>query len=195
MSKKYNFPSIFEFSDYRIYQKKAYEQGKSVDSHFSHRYIAAKVGFKSPSHFSQIIAEKFHISQVHFSGFCELLALKKRERDYFQSMVFFGQSKSHSEQRKYFNQMMSFKEATVSHVSCSQYEFYKKWYFGAIRELLQIIDFDGNDFEKLAKLLVPKVSVSQAKKAFEVLIELRLIKKEGEFYKSENNAIIIRLAQ
>ncbi|MBF0430602.1 MAG: DUF4423 domain-containing protein, partial [Fibrobacteria bacterium] len=62
------------------------------------------------------------------------------------------------------------------------YEFYQKWYYTAVREALNYYPFKG-DYAELAKLLIPQITESEAKKAIALLKRLKFIKKnkQGRF--------------
>jgi uncharacterized protein (TIGR02147 family) len=56
-----------------------------------------------------------------------------------------------------------------------QYEYYQKWYYSAIRAVIQFFRFDG-DYEALAKSLTPTISSEEAKLGVELLEKLELIR-------------------
>ena len=69
-----------------------------------------------------------------------------------------------------------------------QYEFYSKWYYSTIRELVCIIKFD-EDYEKLAKMVKPQISARQTRQSVEVLLRLGMIRKTSTGYE-QTEAII-----
>ena len=60
-----------------------------------------------------------------------------------------------------------------------QFEFYSKWYYSAIRELLFFFDFKG-DFSVLGKKLEPPIKSAMAKEAIQLLEFLGFIKKDAQ---------------
>jgi uncharacterized protein (TIGR02147 family) len=87
------------------------------------------------------------------------------------------------EKNLYFERMMVNREAKARLVTASNYEYYAKWYYSAIRALLSFYKFDGVSFESLARKLAPPIKPDQAQKAFEVLLRLGMIGKNDEgFY-------------
>ena len=171
--------NIFEYSDYRQYLKDHYELQKSFDPQFTYRYIAERVGFKSAGHFTQILKGLINISSSMAASFIDFLKLNKREADYFELLVRFDQAKTHTEKRRYFEQMTKFKELKIATLDPSQYEYYDKWYYVAVREVLSCCPFKG-DFAALAKKVKPSISPSEAKKAIVLLERLGLIKKDSD---------------
>ena len=73
--------------------------------------------------------------------------------------------------------MMSFKEAKIKIVDAEQYEYYDKWYYTAVREVLNFYPFRDN-YPELAKLLTPPITPTEAKQAIKLLERLQLIKRD-----------------
>ena len=169
--------SVFEYTDYRLFLKDFYTEKRAANKAFSHRFIAERVGFKSGGHFSQILSGTANISITFIEKFAEFLKLNKREAAYFQHMVLFNQAKNHEDKRRYFEKMMSFKEAKIKIVDAEQYEYYDKWYYTAVREVLNFYPFRDN-YPELAKLLTPPITPTEAKQAIQLLERLKLIKRD-----------------
>jgi uncharacterized protein (TIGR02147 family) len=181
--------SIFEYTDYRKFLSDFYKEKKSFDKKFSHRYIATHVGFKSGGHFSQILSGRVNISISFIERLSEFCKLNKREAPFFQNMVLFNQANGHENKKRYFEKMMSFKEAAVSIVNEQHYEFYDKWYYTAVRELLSFYPFSGN-YEQLGRMLMPPISAHEAKQAITLLERLGLIGTDSSGTYSITDALI-----
>ncbi len=89
-------------------------------------------------------------------------------------MVLFNQSTTHAEKKRYFEEMLSYRESKIAITDKTQYEYYDKWYHAAIRAILEFHDFDG-DCAQLAKMMTPAISASEAKRSIELLRRLSLI--------------------
>ncbi len=165
---------IFLYSNYRLFLKDFYEQKKKSNHNFSYRYIAQKVGFKSAGHFTQIIKGQANISSHLVTRFCSFIKLKKREIEYFELLVNFDQAKTQEEKGHYFERMVNFKEVSAKILSPDQYEFYQKWYYSVVRDVLSIYEFKG-DYRGLANLIEPSISTAEAEKAIKLLLRLNLI--------------------
>jgi uncharacterized protein (TIGR02147 family) len=168
---------IFQYTDYRKFLHDFYEAEKKRNPHYSHRYIAQKVGFTSSGFFSKILQDKTNISNDLALQFADFLKLKKNEAEYFGLLVFFNQAKSHADKKRWFEKIVAFSKSKVIIVQVSQYEFFQKWYYVAIRELLAFYKFSG-DFQQLGRMIDPPISEAQAKKAVLLLEKLDLIKKD-----------------
>ena len=181
--------NIFEYSNYREYLKDYYELHKSLDPQFTYRYIAERVGFKSAGHFTQILKGLINISSSMTASFIDFLKLNKKEADYFELLVRFDQAKTHAEKRRCFEQMTKFKELKTAVLDPSQYEYYDKWYYVAVREVLSYYPFKG-DYAALAKKVRPSISPKEAQKAIALLERLGLVRKDADgIYKKTSAAV------
>jgi uncharacterized protein (TIGR02147 family) len=64
-------------------------------------------------------------------------------------------------------------------VDAEKYEYFSKWYYVAIRELLAYHRFEG-DYKTLAEKLNPPISEAKAIKAVDLLLRLGLIRKNND---------------
>jgi len=169
--------SIFEYTDYRQYLSAYYREKKAENSNFSHRYIAMKVGLKSSGHFAQILTGRVNISTGLISSFSEFLKLKKKESEYFEQMVLFSHAKTHNARKRYLERMLKLRGKKPALLDAAQYEFFSKWYYTAVREVIGMIDFSG-DYQELTKLVQPRIKLTEARESIALLEKLRLIQKD-----------------
>ncbi len=177
---------IFQYTDYRKFLSDFYEAEKKRNPHFSHRYVAQKVGFNSSGFFSKILQNKTNISNDVALRFADFLKLKKNESEYFGLLVFFNQARTHADKKRWFEKIVAFSKSKVRIVEMSRYEFFDKWYYVAVREILAFYKFNG-DYAQLAKMIDPPLTAAQAKKAILLLEKLNLIKKgeDGYYYQTD----------
>jgi uncharacterized protein (TIGR02147 family) len=172
--------SIFDYLEYREYLKDHYESNKLRNSFFSYRYIAAKTGLDS-SFYVKVLQKQLHISAKALPVVINFLNLNKKESDYFTLLVKFNRAKNQDEMKLYFEKLIEFREPRTRALDAEKYEYYSKWYYIAIRELLNYYQFDG-DFKSLAAKLNPPISEAKARRALELLVKLRLVKKRDDGY-------------
>jgi len=172
--------SIFDYLEYREYLKDHYESNKQRNSFFSYRYIAAKTGIDS-SFYVKVLQKQLHISAKALPALISFLNLNKKESDYFTLLVKFNRAKNRDEMKLYFEKLIEFREPRTRTLDAEKYEYYSKWYYVAIRELLNYCPFDG-DFKSLAAKLNPPISEAKARKAIELLVKLCLVKKRDDGY-------------
>jgi uncharacterized protein (TIGR02147 family) len=169
--------SVFGYEDYRLFLKDRYASARKQDPKFSHRYISAKLGFSSSSWFSDLINGRMKLIPSHLRKLAALFHLNEREVDYFGLLVEYNQSGSLEERNRCFRKMLAFKEMKANLVGREKFEFYGKWYYTAVRELLFFHEF-RDDYATLAKRLRPTITSSQAKEAIQLLLKLDFIFKD-----------------
>ncbi len=86
--------------------------------------------------------------------------------------------------------MLSFKEAKIVTLDATQYEFYEKWYYTVIREILAFFPVK-DDFSELASRIIPSITESEARKAVETLEHLGLISKDADGFYRQSNPLIM----
>lgn len=180
---------IYKYTDYRKYLRDYYEAKRASQKEFTHRHISQVMGFKSTGTFTQILQGKTNISPQTLAHFVEFLGLKKDEAAYFELMVLFNQSKSHTEKKRHFEKILAFPKSNLKQVDATQYAFYEKWYYSVIREVLAFHPFK-DDYRELARLLEPPIATSEAQKAIRLLEELKLIRKNDQGLYEKSDPII-----
>ena len=108
-----------------------------------------------------------------------IFGLKDLEIEYFETLVNLNQASSLEERSHQLRRLLSFREGKVDVIGKEKFEYYSKWYYAAIRELLFFYDFRG-DYQSLAKKLDPAILPVQAKKAIRILEKLEFIKKNAQ---------------
>jgi uncharacterized protein (TIGR02147 family) len=180
--------NIFDYFDYRKFLRDIYEELHQKNPNFSYRFIQDKTGI-DPGFLVKVFNGQKNIPEDSIPRFSKLLKLNKRQSEYFTNLVFFGRAKSDIQIKTYFEKLLSFKEPGCFRVEAGAYEFYTRWYYTAIRELIGVYPFRGN-YEELAGLLVPPIKASEAKKAVALLERLGFIKKnEDDRYVQTNRFI------
>ncbi len=170
---------IYSYLDYRKLLKDLYKEFKERNPNFTYRYIARRVGFKSPGFFSNILNGKRNISQKTSIGLSEVFKLKKKEADYFEILVQYNQAGSFRSKKYYFEKLLEIKKTKVHELAKDQYKYFDEWYNVAIRELMNFYDFKG-DFLKLGNKLKPEITPVQARNSVDLLKKLGLIKENDE---------------
>jgi uncharacterized protein (TIGR02147 family) len=178
---------VFEYLDYRRYLADFYESQKGANYFFSYRYIAQKLGIDH-SLIVKIFAGKRHLAAKHIAAFARFCRLSGNDADYFDALVRFTKAKSDKEGKIYLERMLALKECSSYCLEAYQYEYYQKWYYSAVRAILDCMEFSG-DYDALAVKLNPPITVRQAQEAIKLLTDLRLIQvnKMGIFKPTEQH--------
>jgi uncharacterized protein (TIGR02147 family) len=167
---------VFEYMDYRLYLKDFLAEKQAANAKFSQRLACLKIGLKSPGHLSQILGGRTNISLNLAERLMEFFRFKAKETDYFRLLVLFCQAKSHVEKAAAYEKLIKLKQPKIKLLLKEQFEFYDKWYYTAIREVLSIHRFRG-DYRALAKAVLPNITPLEAEKAILLLEKLGLIVK------------------
>jgi uncharacterized protein (TIGR02147 family) len=170
-------PNPFDYLDYRRLLHDYYTYRKQQNANFSHRYIAGKLG-RNPAYFLKICQGKRNLSSQTALAICELFGFSKRETEYFESLVGFNQSDTLAEKSHFYEKIAARRIPKLNVLDKDKYGLYEKWYYVAIREILDYHPFRG-DYKALGNMLVPPVKAADAKKAIEVLTALGLIVRTG----------------
>ncbi len=174
-------PNIFDYYDYHKYLMDYYKEKKALQSFFSYRYMSQRLGI-DPGYLVKVFQGKKNITLESVQKFVDLLKLSKKEARYFELLTLFCKAKTHDEMTSYFEKLLPFTNKSPVKMEEKNYEFYKKWYYSAIREILAFHKFKDN-YEELAATVQPQIKASEAKKAIDLLEKLQLIRKnEDGFY-------------
>jgi uncharacterized protein (TIGR02147 family) len=170
-------PDIFSYTDYRKFLKDYYEEQKAKDAKFSHRYFTMKVGFSSSGYFSDVLSGKKNLSGAFMLKFAKALKMGKEEEEYFLNLVCFNQAKTLEEKNRYYEKMMSAGKVKFDVLEMDKYEYFSKWHYAAVRELLHFLDCK-DDYKALGRSLDPSIPAKDARKSVELLESLGLIHRD-----------------
>jgi uncharacterized protein (TIGR02147 family) len=169
---------IFSYTDYRHFIKDHCEDLRKEKPFFSYRYIAQKAELKSTGFISWVVSGKRSLSLNLAHKICTIFKLGKRETDYFLLLVNHNQSSSGTEQQHYLDRMLAFRSTRTDIVNRDQDQYYSKWYYSAIRELVSISRI--TDEQDIAANLRPSITRSEAKDALALLCRLDIIRKKSD---------------
>jgi uncharacterized protein (TIGR02147 family) len=175
-------PDIFSFTDYREFFKTWYAERKNRRPKVTLQSIAEAVGFNSPAHIAMILKNKAKLSGDRALRLAEAMSLNKKESRYFILIVNYNQTKSLHDKNRFLRKMVRFNRTGTVLLNPDQYEYYQKWYYAAIHDILSFYPFKG-DLGELATMVEPSISRREAAKALALLERLRfIIKKEDGAY-------------
>lgn len=171
--------NIFDFEDYRALISAFYEaKNAKMKGNYSYRAFAKEAGFSSPNYISLIVQGKKNISEEGIHRLSEAMALSKRERFFFETLVYFNQSKTSLKRDHYLRRLIGFKEFAVGRkLLKDQYEYFSVWYNVALRELVSLPTF-RYDTEWMARMLFPPITAKEAKEAFDRLYALGFVQRD-----------------
>jgi uncharacterized protein (TIGR02147 family) len=84
--------NIYKYENYRDFLKDFFVEQKRIKRHFSHRYLADKAGFSSPSFFHNVINGKRNLSVESIEKLSRVLDFKGKEGKFFTFLVLCNQA-------------------------------------------------------------------------------------------------------
>ncbi len=174
---------IFDYLDYRKYLADALAERKEHNFHFSYRFIAQHLNLSSPGFFNWVISGKRKLPETLIPKLAILFKLDDKECAYLTMLVKYNHCIDIAEREELFEKLSGFVKKQKKHMlQPGQYRLFSKWYYLAIRELLRVTRF-SDDYHLLAISLYPKIKISEAREAIEVLEKIGLISRDEEgFY-------------
>lgn len=181
-------PDIFAYLDYRAFLRDWFAETKAANPAFSYRLAARKIGCH-PGFLIRVMKGDKNISSEMAFRFSALLKLNRRALEYFDLLAQTARAGSPAEKKFLGERIAAYRGTKMKTLEADRYEFFTKWYYSAIRELLEFHAFRSN-FTELARTLVPPIKPSEARKAIEVLERLKLICKEPSGNYVRTDAVI-----
>lgn len=171
-------PNIFDYLDYRAFLRDLFNFKKYNNRLFSYRVFSGKAGFSSPNFLKLVIDGKRNLSNESIGKIAKGFGLKKQEREFFENLVFMNQASTNDEKNHYYKKMMSVNGYLKSHrINKSNYKYFSKWYYPAIREIAVFGDRNWTP-EQISKILNPGIPAKEVEKALDILLELGLLRKD-----------------
>ncbi len=168
-------PSVFEYSDYRVFLKDTYGFLKSRHSQFSFRYFSGRAGFTSPNFLKLVMEGKRNLSDDSISRFTGALKMTKAEGDFFSHLVHFNQARTPSQRAESADLMLRSKEFLKMYpLQQAEFAYYANWFYIPVRELVGMPDFK-EDAPWIARRLRPRITTAQAAQALQDLELLGLL--------------------
>ena len=168
--------SVFSYIDYREFLSDRISALKEGRRGFTYRNIAELLGLKSAGHITQILKGRASITDSLLPKVLKVFEINSRERDYFTLLVRYAQAPSMNEKRELLKKISSSSDKKSIKINREQYKFYQKWYYAAIRDILDIVPFKG-DFKELAQMVEPAISTQEARETISTLEKLEIIQK------------------
>src|SRR6185295_4904688 len=169
-------PQILQYLDFRDFLRDYYQHRKSVDGDFSQRVFAreARLPPSTSSLLPAVIKGRRNLSQNLRIRFGKALRLNERDYRYFDLLVQFNQAKGMVEKNFFFAQLAKFRSSRAKTLGETQFKFFTKWYFSAVRNYFGI-DQKQRHPAAIAAKIFPPITPTQAEEAIALLLDLDLI--------------------
>ncbi|MEO6094976.1 MAG: TIGR02147 family protein [Fibrobacteria bacterium] len=172
-------PDLFTYHDYRRFLRDYYTDRKARDPKFSHRFLARKLGYGSSGAFADILSGRKNLTSSSALRLARGISLGKSEEEFFLHLVAFNQAGSLEEKNLHYAKILSMARMKLDIISPQKHEYYGKWYYAAVRELL-FFHSCKDDYKALGRKLNPPIPAKDAKRAVELLERLGMIARNGE---------------
>lgn len=168
-------PSIFAYLDYRAYLRDYHAFRKRGVPSFSLRLLSRKIGFSSPSFLKLVMDGRKNLSQASVRRIAEALMFSARQTEYFAVLVRLSQARTLEEKGRLLDRLDAFRTRNAPRaLEPSQYDYLKRWYHMAIRELALMPGFRETPEWIASQLLFP-VQPRGASASLGLLLELGLL--------------------
>jgi uncharacterized protein (TIGR02147 family) len=171
--------SFFEYLDYRELLKNLFEERKLQDSWFSYRWLSKRIDVASTGFLSLVLCGKRNISSDVAQKICSALKFTKKEASYFVTLVRYNHATNAEGKERAYEDLLASRPASAKSLRSDQHEFYNRWYYSAIRELVSITKVTDNH-KRLAECLIPKITINEVRDALILLERLNLIYKNND---------------
>jgi uncharacterized protein (TIGR02147 family) len=170
---------VFGYLDYRAFLRDAYSDLKVRQKGFSYRWFSRRAGFASPNFLKLVADGKRNLTPETTQRFADALGLSSKEGDFFRDLVGFCQAASAAEKNRYFERIGTYhKHRAVRVLDRNEFEYFSRWYYVAVRELVACRGF-REDPEWIARRLVPPITAAQASHAIELLLQLGFVERNA----------------
>ena len=170
-------PSIFSFIDYREFMRAWITHRRSVQPDYSYAVFAEESGL-SRGTLPNVLSKARSPRPETLDAFATAMSLSPSERNYLGKLVEIDAADSVTRRWELLAELFSrraYGQSERIEDRPSAFErFTSRWYYGAIRELAQHPDFRP-DPEWIAKVLIPSISVEDAREALDTLADLDML--------------------
>lgn len=171
-------PSVFEYSDYRLYLKDVYAAMKARSPRYSFRYFAGRAGFTSPNFLKLVMEGQRNLSDDSIPRLAHAFKLSRQEAEFFGHMVHFNQAKTPILRSESAEKMLRAREFLKMYpLQQAEFAYYANWYYIPVRELVGMPGFQ-EDSEWIAKRLRPRIAPAQVERALKDLELLGLLVRD-----------------
>lgn len=184
-------PVVYDYCDVKTYLREYRTFRKSVDDGFTNTYICYVLGQKnSKGYFNNVINGRIRIGPTIIDRFITLLGLDHQEELHFRNLVNYSQARTPEERTVFFKQLMRSSRMQAKELSLELADYYGEWYHSVVRTLLEMIDFDGENYCAIQERMCIPISLPRLKKSITLLSNLDLIVKDEQgFYRPADRTI------
>jgi uncharacterized protein (TIGR02147 family) len=181
--------NIYAYQDFRLFLKDYLHEMKAKKPAISQRFLLARLGVTSSGFLANILSGKRNIPHQYVSKISDAIGLGRKAGRYFETLVLFTQARKQSDKARLFQELMSQKPADLKLLEGRELRLFSTWYYVALRELVFFFPM-RDQYETLAKKLIPSIRQSEAKAAIEELLEMGLLERDRRGFLRQKQAAL-----
>lgn len=172
-----NRPILYNYFNYRDYLVDIFNYLKKNIPSFSHRKFLADAEISGSAYLLRVLKGDRKLSIKYTPNFSKALKHDTVEKKFFQLMVKFENEKNIDKKDLHLKAMLKIRADKTTHtIQDKKLRYLDKWYYPVIRDLVGLIDFK-EDYNLLAKHMIPRINADQARGAVKFLLNNGFIKK------------------
>lgn len=178
--------SIYNYTNYRHFLRDLLEFTREKDPEFSFRKFCKIAGIVSPSFLKHVIDNDRNLSIEGAQKFMLGFGIEGAEAAFFEILVQMNQAKTLDERNKHFQHLKKFAGfRQVCQLERDGFEYYRKWYHPAVRELVGMCQ--GVVTAKwISTKINPRITLKAAQESLDLLLRLGLIEKTADSYRKKH---------
>jgi len=180
-------PEIFRYFDYRLFLKDYFEFLSKKDRKYSMRWIAQKAGLKSPQLLTMILKNERKLSTENAQLIAHALGFSEKEEEYLLILLELESASHKEKQLEILDRIrFQFQNGLFKDLTDTGFEYIRKWFYPAIREMCAIKDLNMN-----ANIIAEAFAISgeEAQEALDLLVDRGFLSLEKDQYRRAESSI------
>ncbi len=170
-------PSVYTYNNFRPFLADWQAWKQELEPDFTRSEFSRRLGLPRTRSFLNDVLRGKKVTSTFVGRFTQVMALGHEEGQFFQALVKFNQAESSQERELYFEQLVQLNRAPRAVLDREAWDYYKDWRNAALRCVLDVIDWDGEDPVCLGKKMFPRQTPGEVKNAVGVLCKLGMVEK------------------
>lgn len=171
-------PIIFDYFNYIDFLNDYFSFEKSLNPSYSQREFLRKANISGSAVLHRVITGGKKLNKKYIPNFCRALGLKKRESNYFETLVDYGNANTLENKNEHLKALFRIRSSMPEYrLLDKKLNFFRQWYYPVVREIVSLVDC-RDDYNLISRMVVPSITSVQAKNAIKFLLKNGFIKKE-----------------
>ncbi len=181
--------NVYEYLDYRSLIQHLCDQRRNDAPPAKLEVIAAQAGYRSAAGFSRMLNGQTKLSLKAAGRLARFFALTKSQAAYLEALMAYNHAESWEQKKRSFELLIALRSGKARTLTEQQYNLFSRWYYVAIRELLDFTIITDN-YAKLGRMLTPPISANQTREAVKALEELGLVRRGPDGVLSRTESVV-----